>query len=164
MKKLLLVLLLFTGCTAHKKPKESSIMGNWAFLDKTGNYNEAWFDTDKYVTYNRFGGLMPSFKYVVKNDSLYSTFGKKKDLKPVAKLIWLNDDKFIIFNESTEDTLERIKSVGITLNNTDVKADSVKFRSAFEKRYEDFLVNKGILSRKEIEEFKKNKKVPDETK
>ena len=102
---------------------------------------------------------MPSFKYVAKNDSLYSTFGKTKDLKPVAKLIWLNMDKFVIFNESTRDTLERIQTDIITLQNTDVKADSIEFRNAFEKRYEDFLVGKGILSRKEIEEFKKNRKM-----
>ena len=31
---------------------------------------------------------------------------------------------------------------------------AAEFRNAFEKRYEDFLVGKGILSRKEIEEFK----------
>ena len=160
MKKLLIILFLLAGCTANIKQKKQTVEGNWAFLDKTGNYNEAWFDTDNYVTYNRFGGLMPSFKYAVKNDSLYSTFGKTGDLKPVAKLIWIDDDKFVIFNESTRDTLERIEAGEMLLSNTDIKADSAGFRNAFEKRYEDFLVGKGILTRKEIEEFKKSKQIP----
>lgn len=160
MKKLLIALILLTGCTTNNRQEKQTVRGNWAFLDKAGNYNEAWFDTDDYVTYNRFGGLMPAFRYVVKNDSLYSTFGKTDNLKPVAKLIWINDDKFVIFNASTSDTLERIKTGEMLLGNTDVKADSIGFRNAFEKRYEDFLVEKGILSRKEIEEFKKSKKIP----
>ncbi len=160
MKRLIFILLLLSGCTQNNKQQMHSVAGNWAFLDKAGNYNEAFFDTAEYLTYNRFGGVMPSFRYVVKNDSLYSTFGKTKDLKPVAKLIWINDDKFVIFNASTRDTLERIKSDKMLLGNTDVKADSAAFRNAFEERYEDFLVGKGILSRQEIEEFKKNKKIP----
>ncbi len=160
MKKLLIILLLFAGCTTNNKQKEPLITGNWAFLDKAGNYNEAFFDTTEYVTYNRRGGLMPSFKYAVKNDSLYSTFGKTKELKAVAKLIWINDDKFVIYNESTRDTLERIQTNNMTLQNTDAKADSTKFRDDFERRYEDFLVGKSILSREEIEEFKKKNKVP----
>ncbi len=161
MKKFLIIVLIFTGCRANIKQDEKSVKGNWAFLDKTGNYNEAWFDTDDYVTYNRFGGLMPPFKYAVKNDSLYSTFGKRGNLKPVAKLIWINNDKFVIFNESTRDTLERIEAGEMLLSNTDVKSDSAGFRNAFEKRYEDFLVGKGILTREEIEEFKKSKHIPE---
>lgn len=158
-------LVYIVSCQPYGKEKapEKSLPGNWGFLDPYGNYNEAFFSDTSYVTYNRVYGLMPSFPYKYLNDSLWSTIDKRKEgFAPVAEIKWLDDDRFVIRTEFHADTLERITEAKIHLGNTDPGSDSLLFREAFNIRYEDFLVRRGILTREEIENFKKDSIIPDD--
>ena len=167
MKNLLIVLLLITAsCSFEKKdtskPK-SPLNGNWAFLDIRGNYNEAFFTDSTYITYNMVYGLSPVFNYYIKNDSLYSNINKRKPgIHPIAKILRLSADSMILLTEFSRDTIGRFAAEKVTLENTDPKQDSILFRQEVYKRYEAFLLAKGIIKPEEVEEFKKNNKIPED--
>ena len=167
MKKLIyLFLVLIIACnpqTGFKNKKTNTIVGNWAFLDGHGNYNEAIFGDSTYLTYNLVYGASPYCAYVIKNDSLYSNIDKRKPgLNRIAALTWKNPDKVVLVTEFSRDTLERIKDAKITLQDTDPVADSFIFLNAIKKRYEDFLISKGIMTLEEIEKFKIDSIVPED--
>ncbi|MEZ5195449.1 MAG: hypothetical protein R2764_03345 [Bacteroidales bacterium] len=164
MRKLIIVVLIgILGCSQPDQKPQNKLLGTWAFLDVRGNYNEALFMDSIYYTYNMRYGLTAGNKYYVKNDSLYSDIdSRRKGMSRIAKFRWLTDDLVILSTEFSKDTLERLINASVTLENTDAKKDSSKFRTAFNKRYEDYLVRKGILSREEIEEFKNEQKVPED--
>jgi len=167
MKKLIyFFLVLIIACnpqTGDKNKKINTIVGNWGFLDVGGNYNEAFFSDTTYVTLNMIYGASPDYTYVVKNDSLYSNIDKRKPgLNRIAAFTWLNPDKVILVTEFSRDTLERIKDGKITLQDTDPVADSLLFARAIKKRYENFLISKGIMTRKEIEQFKNDSIIPED--
>lgn len=169
MKNLLVLLLIvMVSCNftrqSETKPK-SPLYGNWAFLDMRGNYNEAYFTDTTYITYNMVHGLSPVFKYVIKNDSLYSDINKRKPgLHRIAKISVITPDSIILVTEFSKDTIGRLKAEKITLENTDPKKDSVLFRSEIYRRYEAFLLAKGIIKQQEMEEFKKFNKIPEDVK
>lgn len=161
------MLILLAAC--HQDPgqkilsAERGLPGNWGFLDPNGNYNEAFFGDSTYVTYNRIYGLMPGFNYKYSNDSLWSTLNNsEKGMAPVAGVEWLNENRLVIHTRFHSDTLERITGGGVHLGNTDPLADSLLFREAFNLRYEDFLVRRGILTREEIESFKRDSIIPED--
>lgn len=140
---------------------ENKITGNWAFLDGRGNYNEAYFADSSFVTYNMVMGKAPEFSYLIRNDSLFTNTNKrKKGLNRIAKVEWLAPDKVIFTTEFSKDTLERITDEEITLGTIDPAKDSVLFRTHITRRYERYLVDKGIISADEMDAFKKQATVP----
>ena len=161
-----LLLILIIACnpeTTNDKEKINDISGNWSFLDGRGNYNEAYFSDSTYITYNLKYGASPYYAYIVINDSLYSDIDRRKPgLNRIAEFTWLNSDKLILVTEFSRDTLDRIKDPSNTLQNTDPAKDSLIFLDAMKKRYEDFLISKGILAMEEIEKFKKDSVVPED--
>jgi hypothetical protein len=167
MKNLLFILLLFTASCNLEGKKESKptspLSGNWGFLDIRGNYNEAFFTDSTYVTYNMVHGLSPVFQYFIKNDSLCSNINKRKPgLNRIAKINIITPDSIILITEFSRDTIGRLKDEEVTLENTDPKKDSMLFRQEIYKRYEAFLLAKGIIKPEEVEEFKKNNKIPED--
>lgn len=167
MKNLIyLFLILMVACnppTGNKNKSANSIAGNWAFLDGYGNYNEAFFSDTTYMTFNMIYGASPYYRYIVKNDSLYSDIDKRKPgLNRIAAFTWLNPDRVILVTEFSKDTLDRIKDSKNTLQDIDPAADSALFATAIKRRYEIFLVSKGILTREEIEQFKKDSIIPED--
>lgn len=161
-----LLLILMFACnpkTIEEKDISNNIYGNWSFLDGNGNYNEAFFDDSTYVTFNLKYGLSPAFNYVIVNDSLYSNVDKRKSgLNRIAKFSWLNNDKVVLVTEFSRDTLDRIIDSQSTLQNTDPTKDSIDFFDGLKKRYEYFLIAKGILTKEEVEQFKNDSIVPDD--
>ena len=167
MKNLLyLFLILIIACnpqSGNEEKKSNTIAGDWAFLDGRGNYNEAFFGDSTYITYNLVYGASPYYYYVIKNDSLYSDIDKRKPgLNKIAEFSWLNQNKVILVTEFSRDTLDRILDAKNTLQNTDPVSDSLIFFNAIKKRYEDFLVSKGIMTLEEIEKFKNDSIIPED--
>jgi len=146
----LLILLFACKSIQEADEKVEPIKGNWAFLDMRGNYNEAYFGDSLYYTFNHSFGQAPEFKYKLRGDSLYSNIDKRKTgLNFIAHLTWLNQDTVIFKTEFTKDTLNRILDAVVRLDNTSLESDSIQFMNAFNQRYEDFLIAKGILSMEE---------------
>jgi hypothetical protein len=161
---LIFILLLAVSCSFERKEEpKNPLAGNWAFLDIRGNYNEAFFADSTYITYNMVHGLSPEFRYFIKNDSLYSNIGKrKKGLQRIAKILVLSADSIILTTEFSRDTLGRMTGEAVTLENTNPQKDSVLFRQEIYRRYEAFLLSKGIIKPEEVEAFKKYNKVPED--
>ena len=168
MKKTILILFVFImACNSPtaKKKTVNKLKGDWAFLDKRGTYNEAFFGDSIFFTYNKINGKMPEFNYKVVNDSLYSNFEKsKKTLSRIAGIKWISENRVILSTEFVHDTLEPILGNGFLLSNTDFKKDSSDFVKAHFERYEAFLIRHGILSPEEVKEFKEEGKIPDDVK
>ncbi len=166
MRKTVFVFLVFAiACSppVKKKKADNKLKGDWAFLDKRGNYNEAFFGDSTFFTYNKINGKMPEFKYKVINDSLYSDFEKsKKALNRIAGIKWISENRAILSTEFVHDTLEPISGPGFLLSNTDFKKDSAKFVKDHYQRYETFLIERGILTAEEVREFKEKGKVPED--
>ncbi len=167
MKKYLFALLvILIGCnpqpSANEKEK-NKLLGDWQFLDIRGNYVEAFFDDSTYFIYNMSMGKSPKFNYFIINDSLYSNVDKRKPgINKIAEIIWINNDKVLMRTEFSRDTMQRLKDAAITLGVTDLKRDSAVFKEAMDKRYEDYLLAKGILTPEEIKEFKETKIIPED--
>jgi hypothetical protein len=164
----ILFLLLFSACQQHTKkvkdtPPGSALQGNWQFLDSYGNYNEAWFGKTTYQTMNRFVDRTVLVNYEVRGDSLISSVETERGSQVIhAALEWLDRDRVVINTSVIRDTLIRMKDPAITLQDTDPFSDSAAFFSAFNRRYDDFLVSKGIVSREEIDAFRKRGEVPED--
>ncbi len=159
-----MIILTISACNpkqANKPLPENKVKGNWAFLDGRGNYNEAFFGDSSFITYNMAMGVAPEFRYFIKNDSLFTNTDKrKKGLNRIAKVEWLTHDKVIFITEFSRDTLDRLTDEPITLENTDPVKDSSVFKINITRRYEKFLMAKGIISPEEMEVFKKKGSVP----
>ena len=168
IKTITIILILFIiACNSPSEKQEpiNNLKGNWAFLDKRGTYNEAFFDDSTFFTYNMVNGKMPEFGYKVINDSLYSNFDKSTEvLTRIAGIEWISDNRVILSTEFVHDTLEPVFDSGILLSNTDFKKDSSDFVKAHYIRYEAFLIKRGILSPDEVKEFKEKGKVPEDVK
>lgn len=156
---LLFLIFLSLACSRNNSnPQKANLLaGNWGFLDKHGNYNEAYFTDTTYISYNRNYGLLPRFIYAVRNDSLFANVDpdKKDVLVPIVRIKWLGSDKVIFHSEFARDTLERIKENRMTLENTSLKKDSLSFRAAYENRFGEFLVKRGVITRHEADSMKK---------
>jgi len=161
---LVIVIALMIGCNSVDKPKDNTLKGSWQFIDLRGNYIEALFEDSTYFVYNiSMGGPSPKWNYFVRNDSLFTIVDSRRpDRHKVSEVSWLDSDKVIVRSQFSSDTMDRIKITDITLQNTDLKGDSAKFRDAFNQRLEDYLLLKGILSPEEVKEFKENKVVPED--
>lgn len=159
-----LIMALLIACNPKQPGKETSankIKGDWAFLDGRGNYNEAFFSDSSFRTFNMVFGAAPEFKYFIRNDSLYTNNDKRKQgLNRIAKVEWLTQDKVIFTTEFSRDTLDRLRDETITLENTDPVKDSSVFKINITRRYEKFLMTKGIISLEEMEAFRKEGSVP----
>lgn len=161
---IVIVIAFLIGCNTVEEKKENTLKGNWQFIDLRGNYIEALFKDSTYFVYNiSMGGPSPKWNYFVRNDSLFTIVdSRRSDRYKVSIVRWLDNDKVIVRSQFSSDTMDRIKVADITLQNTDLKGDSAKFRGAFNQRLEDYLLLKGILSPEEVKEFKENKVVPDD--
>ena len=163
----LIVLMLLLGCSEMENKNnddKNPLQGDWCFLDKYGNYNEAFFGDSTYRIYNKYVGAADWFKYDVRNDSLYSSVDRRrKGLSRIAKLIWEKDDEVIFMTEFTTDTLYKIKAERSLLSNCEPGEDTTFVRHFFD-RYEQFLIAKGIITEEESVDFRKNQKVPKDIK
>lgn len=165
MRKIkLLILIVVLGCSQQAEPdKNSPLYGDWQFLDKFGNYNEAFFSDTAYQTINRYVNKDLTFRYEVRNDSLYSAGRKGKEgLSPVAEVKCLGPDKVVLHAALASDTLFRIKDEKATISSTDPFVDSLTYFTAFYKRYDKFLVFKGILTEEEVKKFREKGNVPED--
>jgi len=163
MKHFFLFFILFAalGCSRQGAVNENwkKLQGTWGFLDKYGNYNEAFFDDSTYITYNKQFGVLPVVKYRITDDSMFADVDRRNKpgvLIPVLKFEWLNDDKVVFHSTTGLDTLERITGDAVTLENTPPKTDSLKYRTAFNERYEKFLIAKGIITEEEARQQREN--------
>ena len=149
--------------TGNKPAPSNPLMGNWQFLDRYGNYNEAWFGDSTYQTMNRFVDRKVLVDYEVRGDSLVSSVETERGSRVIlAALQWLDRDRVVITTSFVSDTLTRMADGGATLQNTDPFTDSVAFFTDFTRRYDDFLVSRGIVSREEIEAFRRKGEVPED--
>ncbi len=165
----MIVLVMLAACQQRTKkagenrPPVNTLQGNWQFLDRYGNYNEAWFGEKTYQTFNRFVDRKVEVDYEVRGDSLVSSVETARGSQVIrAYLEWLDRDRVVIRAEFVSDTLIRLKDSATTLQDTDPFADSAAFHSAFNRRYDDFLVSKGIVSREEIDAFRQRGEVPED--
>ena len=165
----MIMLLLLMGCQQQSKKVNDAqsagrtIQGHWQFLDGYGNYNEAWFAAATYQTFNRFVDRKVMVNYVVKGDSLISTVDMEGGSREIrAGLAWIGSDRVVIATSFVRDTLWRMQVDAPTLEDTDPFSDSLTFFTAFNKRYDDFLVSRGIVSREEIDAFRKSGEVPED--
>lgn len=168
MKKSWVVLiLLLVACQQQGQKKEiaaenrNALKGEWQFLDKYGNYNEAYFGDSTYQTINRFVDRKVVVDYRVKGDTLRSVMDYRNEKRVIlAGLRWIDSDHVVIFTEFVSDTLTRMEDAGISLKSTDPFTDSLSFFTAFNKRYDRYLVDKGIVSEDEIRAFRERQEVP----
>ncbi|GAB4322076.1 MAG: hypothetical protein Kow00127_14670 [Bacteroidales bacterium] len=168
MKKIFawIILFLLVSCSSPDKSNESKspeIFGDWAFLDRYGNYNEAQFKRDTFLIINRFVRQPRKVRYSLHGDSLWVAPGNSSDsLKPAARLSWIDHTHFVITDPFTSDTFERIREQDYTLSKIDPLADSMLYWPAFYKRYENFLIDRGIITSDEAEMFRKQHQIPED--
>lgn len=170
MKKYLslLLVLVIVSCNMSDSNTASEdmnydITGNWQFLNKSGVYTESFFDTSYFRVFNLYLGISPDFKYYIDGDSLFTTFKSTKKVKPQMSIFsWINEDKVILETRTGADTMERIKDGKHLLETTNPLKDSIVFMQAFIKRNDDYLINRGILTREEVDAFRQNKTIPDD--
>ncbi len=140
---------------------QSPLSGNWQFLDKFGNYNEAYFADSVYQTINRFVDRNLRVSYTIHGDTLRSVVPTADDKRVIlARLAWIDNDHVVISTEFVSDTLSRMENPAITLQNTDPFRDSLKFFTAFNERYVEYLILKGIVTEEEVRAFRERGEVP----
>ncbi|MCF8405697.1 MAG: hypothetical protein K9H58_17255 [Bacteroidales bacterium] len=166
-----LFLFAFIGCNNsnpkvdNKEEKTNDLIGDWGYLDNQGIYIETQFNDTTFRVYNRYGGCSPWFYYTAKKDNFYSSMEADRVTEPpLASIEWLSSDEVILISKSARDTLIRITDGGILLSNTDPIADSAKFARAFNQRYEELLLRKGIITEQELNTFKKDNIMPEDVK
>lgn len=170
MKKYLglLIILIVVSCNQPDKDSKNkeldySIDGNWCFLNKSSVYTESFFSENYFRVYNQYLGMSPDFKYNIVDDTLFSTFQTGKSTKIQKSVVsWINKDKVVLRTGSGADTMDRVKSGDYLLGNIDPKVDSLNFSTAFSKRNDDYLINRGILTREEVEAFRNNQIIPED--
>lgn len=140
-----LSVLLFFACHSPVQERHNPLRGDWQFLNSRGEYSEAYFTDSTYISFHMITGLTPEVRYILKNDTLFSTADRRhKGLSPMASFLKITDDKVVLSNLFTSDTLERVKGEE-PLSQMHFPADSARFIKAFRKRYHDFLFAKGII-------------------
>ena len=170
----LLIVLVIVSCNqagnktnseSNEEVIEYNIQGNWCFLNKQGVYTESYFAEDYFRVFNLQLGISPDFKYRIKGDTLFSTFKSQQKAKPQRSLIsWIDEDKVIMESRSGADTMQRMKSSEFLLETSELPKDSVNFISAFMNRNDDYLISRGILTREEVEAFRKENTIPEDVK
>jgi hypothetical protein len=165
----LLVILIIVSCNQTENKSTTSqelvydINGNWCFLNKSGVYTESFFSNDFFKVYNQYLGLSPDFKYHIIDDTLFSTFYTGKKLKTQKSVVtWVNEDKVVLRTGTGADTMERITNGNFSLGVIDPVIDSVNFTVAFSKRNDNYLIDRGILTKEEVEAFRKNQTIPED--
>ncbi len=168
MKKYLglLTLLIVVSCNQPNRDSNSkkvvyTIDGNWCFLNKTGVYTESFFSKDFFKVYNQYLGISPDFKYYIIDDTLFSTFSTGKKVKTQKSVVaWINENKVVLRTGSGADTMDRITDGEFLLGTIDPKVDSLNFSKAFGNRNDNYLINRGILTKEEVEAFRQNQTIP----
>ena len=165
-------MVLIMACQPQGRNKSASgsgdkspLSGNWQFLDKFGNYNEAFFTDSVYQTINRFVDRNLRVRYTIHGDTLRSVVPTADDKRVIlARLAWIDSDHVVISTEFVSDTLSRMENPAITLQNTDPFRDSLKFFTAFNERYVEYLIGKGIVTEEEVRAFREQGEVPEDVK
>lgn len=159
----LFVAIVLYSCNPNTKNSDPEILGYWAFLDKNGNYNEVHFKEHSYVTINRFVMDPPGLRYKIDNDTLLINSDPQTDgLKPIARLIWVDQNHVVVHSNFFSDTLERVNDPSATLEKLDPVGDSLTFWSAFYQRYEQFLIARSIITAEEAETFRETQQPPED--
>jgi len=164
----LLIILIVVSCnqtdnSSQNKELDYDINGNWCFLNKSGVYTESFFSKDFFQVYNKYLGMSPEFNYHIVDDTLFSTFSTGKNVKTQKSVLsWLNEDKIILRTGTGADTMERVKVGDYLLGSIDPKIDSLNFSTAFNNRNDNYLVKRGILTKEEVEAFRKSQTIPED--
>lgn len=157
---LLIILSGFLSCQ-HQNQETFTLKGNWQFLDKRGLYNETLFEDSTFFTYRQHTGFSPVFEYHIKADSFYANVDRRKEGKiPIAQITLMEDGRIMLTTEFVRDTLQRIPENEYTLSHLLIEQDTSKYEARFQARLENFLIEKGITTREEIDDFKNNGKLP----
>jgi len=172
MKKYLslLLILIVVSCnqtdpSSKSEKSDYTIVGNWCFLNKSSVYTESFFSKDFFRVYNQYLGMSPDFKYYIVDDTLISTFRKGKNFKTQKSVIsWINEDRVVLRTGTGADTMDRITQGDFLLGTIDPKIDSLNFASAFGERNDNYLIQRGILTKEEVEAFRKNQTIPEDVK
>jgi hypothetical protein len=115
--------------------------------------------------YDKHLGISPDFKYYIVKDTLVSTFNTGKKVRTQKSLIeWMNEDNVIMHSGTGADTMERIKSGDYLLGNIDRIKDSANYAIAFGNRNDNYLIQRGILTKEEVEAYRKDKVIPEDVK
>ncbi len=142
-----------------------SIDGNWCFLNKSSVYTESFFSKNFFRAYNQYLGMSPDFKYYIVDDTLFSTFSTGKKVKTQKSVIsWINENKVVLRTGAGADTMDRITKGDFLLGTIDPKIDSLNFSTAFNKRNDNYLIQRGILTKEEVEAFRENQTIPGDVK
>lgn len=168
----LLIILVIVSCNqaGNKTNNEVveevinyDIQGNWHFLNKQGIYTESFFAEDYFRVFNLQLGVSPDFKYRINGDTLFSTFKSQQKAKPQRSLIlWVNENKVIVQSRTGADTMQRMKSGEYLLGTIDPIVDTANFLSAFMNRNDNYLIERGVLTKEEVEAFRKENTIPDD--
>ena len=154
-----------TDPNSKSKKRDYSINGNWCFLNKSSVYTESFFSKDFFRVYNQYLGMSPDFKYYFVDDTLFSTFGKGNKVKTQKSVIsWINENRVVLRTGTGADTMDRITKGDFLLGTIDPKIDSLNFVSAFRERNDNYLIQRGILTKEEVEAFRKNQIIPEDVK
>ncbi len=168
MKKYLslLMILIVVSCNqtdpnSKSEKQDYTIDGSWCFLNKSSVYTESFFSKDFFHVYNQYLGMSPDFKYYIVDDTLFSTFSTGKKVKTQKSVIsWINENRVVLRTGTGADTMDRITKGEFLLGTIDPKIDSSNFASAFRERNDNYLIQRGILTKEEVEAFRKNQIYP----
>jgi len=180
MKKYLIivVVIVLAACQMNQEKHEEkvdeeniaitktySLLGDWQFLNKQGSYTESFFSEKYFKVFNRQMGMSPNFKYSLNGDTLSTSFSRgTKTSTSKSLVIWIDENKVILKSRTGSDTMDRIQSNDYLLGNTDLRADSLAFTKAYWERNKFYLLDKGIISKEEVEAFEKENKIPEDVK
>lgn len=142
-----------------------SLLGDWQFLNKQGAYTESYFSEKYFKVFNRQMGMSPNFKYDLVVDTLFTSITQgDKVSRSKSEIIWLNENKVIMKARFGADTMDRILTNELLLGNTDLRADSLNFSKAYWERNKTYLLERGIITKEEVEAFEKENIIPDDVK
>jgi hypothetical protein len=180
MKKFLMiaVVIVVAACQTNQEKQEEykdekniavtktySLLGDWQFLNKQGSYTESFFSEKYFKVFNRQMGMSPNFKYSLNGDTLSTSFTRGTKVSTSKSLIiWLDENKVIMKSRTGSDTMDRILTNDFLLGNTDLRVDSSAFSSAYRERNKKYLLDRGIITKEEVEAFEKENVIPEDVK
>ena len=145
-----LSLVLLFSCQNSKKEQHNVLYGDWQFLTSNGDYNEAFFTDTSYLSYNLKFGLFPVAYYFIRNDTLFSDADKRsKGQSAIARFASIEENRIIIINAFSQDTLYRIKEGKNLISSVSFPENESAFKTDFMERYKAFLLERGIIDEEE---------------
>ena len=148
----ILLLVLPFSCRQKQSGQHSLLHGDWQFISYKGEYNEVYFSDSTYHSYNLRNKFFPPFHYTLTGDTLWTdAFAKTsgKPMKAVATVQQLKDNLIVITTPFSKDTLHKIAKGKPLISHTVSSGDTTGFHAAFRERYNNFLIQLGIIDEKE---------------